>query len=173
MQAMQGASLVGHDVIVPGNKLRHRRDTAIGQGGFELADAGRRGQGRDPRRRAARCVDTLNLGAQGAGMPQLRLARRHGAATSGLTFRVTATSGGAAIDRDRADARPRRRGQHQRRQLLTLELETVGRVALRHGQGLQLTSRSTPRDARRGSGARHELPARSLRSRTPRARTSR
>src|SRR6478735_4440617 len=36
MQAMQGASLVGHDVIVPGNKLDIDATTAVGQGGFEI-----------------------------------------------------------------------------------------------------------------------------------------
>src|SRR3954471_7435019 len=36
MQATHGASLVGHDVIVAGNKLDIDATSAIGQGGFEI-----------------------------------------------------------------------------------------------------------------------------------------
>src|SRR5438045_7853032 len=39
LQAMQGASLVGRDVIVAGNKLRVDAESGVGQGGFELANA--------------------------------------------------------------------------------------------------------------------------------------
>ena len=39
MQTLQGASLVGKNVIVPGNKLDI--EDGVAQGGFELADAGR------------------------------------------------------------------------------------------------------------------------------------
>src|SRR5215217_2158402 len=37
MQALQGANLIGRDVIVPGNKMDI--DNGVGQGGFELASA--------------------------------------------------------------------------------------------------------------------------------------
>src|SRR3954469_4587875 len=37
MQALQGASLVGRDVIVPGNKIDMQ--DGVGQGGFELTSA--------------------------------------------------------------------------------------------------------------------------------------
>jgi flagellar hook assembly protein FlgD len=39
LQAMQGASLVGRDVIVAGNKLSIDAEAGVGQGGFELANA--------------------------------------------------------------------------------------------------------------------------------------
>src|SRR3954468_15871903 len=39
LQAMQGASLVGRDVIVGGNKLSVDATAGVGQGGFELANA--------------------------------------------------------------------------------------------------------------------------------------
>src|SRR5439155_26218822 len=36
LQAMQGASLVGRDVIVAGNKLSVDTEAGVGQGGFQL-----------------------------------------------------------------------------------------------------------------------------------------
>src|SRR6186713_3064993 len=39
LQAVQGASLVGRDVIVAGNKLSVDAEAGIGQGGFELDGA--------------------------------------------------------------------------------------------------------------------------------------
>ena len=75
MQAMQGASLVGHDVIVPGNKLDIDADAAIGQGGFELAgpaDAVKV----EILAPSGAVLQTINLGAAGRRHAQLRLARR-------------------------------------------------------------------------------------------------
>ncbi len=94
MQALQGASLVGKDVIVPGNKL----DIAdgVGKGGFELTSAADavKVEILSP---AGHVVETLNLGAQSAGLHSFDW--RAGAAdnTSGLTFRVSATSGSTAL----------------------------------------------------------------------------
>ena len=108
MQAMQGASLVGHDVIVPGNKLDIDAATAIGQGGFEIqtpADAVKV----EILSPSGAVVQTLNLGAQGAGMHSFDWPAGTATDSSGLTFRVTATTGGVAIAstalmRDRVDA---------------------------------------------------------------------
>jgi flagellar basal-body rod modification protein FlgD len=108
MQAMQGASLVGHDVIVPGNKLDIDATAAVGQGGFEIqnpADAVKV----EILSPSGAVVQTLNLGAQGAGMHSFDWPAGTATDTSGLTFRVTATSGGVAIAstalmRDRVDA---------------------------------------------------------------------
>jgi flagellar basal-body rod modification protein FlgD len=108
LQAVQGASLVGHDVIVPGNKLDIDATTAIGQGGFQIATPADavKVEILSP---SGAVVQTLNLGAQGAGMHSFDWPA--GAATDGsaLTFRVTATTGGVAIAstalmRDRVDA---------------------------------------------------------------------
>ena len=108
LQAVQGASLVGHDVIVPGNKLDIDAATAIGQGGFELttpADAVKV----EVLSPSGAVVQTLNLGAQGAGMHSFDWPAGTATDASALTFRVTATSGGVAIAstalmRDRVDA---------------------------------------------------------------------
>jgi len=106
MQSLQGASLVGKDVIVPGNKL----DIAngAGQGGFELTSAADavKVEVMSP---AGRVLDTLNLGAQSSGMHSFDWAAGNYDNTSNLTFRVTATSGSTtltstALMRDKVDA---------------------------------------------------------------------
>ncbi len=110
LQAVQGASLVGHDVIVPGNQLDLDAASGIGQGGFELpspADSVKvevlSGSGA--------VVETLNLGAEGAGVHSFdwNASAAAAAASGALTFRVTATSGGVAVAatplmRDHVDA---------------------------------------------------------------------
>jgi len=108
MQAMQGASLVGHDVIVAGNKLDIDAATAMGQGGFEIqtpADAVKV----EILAPSGAVIQTLNLGAQGAGMHSFDWPAGSATDSSGLAFRVTATAGGVAIAstplmRDRVDA---------------------------------------------------------------------
>jgi flagellar basal-body rod modification protein FlgD len=106
MQALQGATLVGRDVIVPGNQLSIADGTA--QGGFDLAgpaDAvkveilGASGQ----------VIDTLNVGAQSSGLHGFDWPAGSATEASGLRFRVTATSGATsgtstALMRDRIDA---------------------------------------------------------------------
>ena len=106
MQALQGATLVGRDVIVPGNQLSIADGT--GQGGFDLAgpaDAvkveilGASGQ----------VIDTINVGAQSSGLHSFDWPAGSATDASGLRFRVTATSGATAVTstalmRDRIDA---------------------------------------------------------------------
>ena len=108
LQAVQGASLVGHDVIVPGNKLDIDAATAIGQGGFQIATPADavKVEILSP---SGAVVQTLNLGAQGAGMHSFDWPAGTATDSSALTFRVTATSGGVAMAstalmRDRVDA---------------------------------------------------------------------
>ncbi|MEO8081663.1 MAG: flagellar hook capping FlgD N-terminal domain-containing protein [Caldimonas sp.] len=108
LQAVQGASLVGRNVIVVGNKLDIDATAGIAQGGFELAtpaDAVKV----EVLAPSGAVMETLNLGAQGAGLHSFDWPS--GAATndSGLTFRVTSTSGGVTVAstplmRDRVDA---------------------------------------------------------------------
>src|SRR5512147_174704 len=64
MQALQGASLVGRDVIVPGNLMDIADGT--GQGGFSLTSAADavKVEVLSP---SGQVVDTLSLGAQSAG----------------------------------------------------------------------------------------------------------
>jgi flagellar basal-body rod modification protein FlgD len=124
MQALQGAALVGRDVVVAGNKL----DIAdkVGQGGFELTSAADAVKV-EVLNAGGHVVDTIRLGAQTAG--------RHGfewdaskTTDTHLTFRITATSGSAtlsstALMRDRVNAVSTAGDK------LTLELERSGSVA--------------------------------------------
>jgi flagellar basal-body rod modification protein FlgD len=108
LQAVQGASLVGHDVIVPGNMMSIDATTAVGQGGFQIATPADavKVEILSP---SGAVVQTLNLGAQGAGMHSFDWPAGTATDSSALTFRVTATSGGVAMAstalmRDRVDA---------------------------------------------------------------------
>jgi flagellar basal-body rod modification protein FlgD len=108
MQAVQGAALVGRDVIVAGNKLSVDATTGVGQGGFELANAADavKVEVLSP---SGAVVQTLNLGAEGAGVHSFDWPSGSATSASGLTFRVSATAGGVAttvtpLMRDRVDA---------------------------------------------------------------------
>jgi flagellar basal-body rod modification protein FlgD len=106
LQALQGASLVGRDVVVQGDRLAI--EDGVGQGGFELSapadqvkvemlDAG------------GRVVDTLNLGASGAGRHGFDWPAQSATAQTAQRFRITATTGSAAVSatplmRDHVDA---------------------------------------------------------------------
>ena len=124
MQTLQGASLVGKSVVVPGNTL----DIAdgVGQGGFDLTSAA------DSVKVAVvdasgKTVDTIDMGAQSAGMHSFNWNAGTYTNTNGLTFKVTAMSGGDPAHLHRADARHRRRGQHLRHH------DAAGAAELRHG----------------------------------------
>lgn len=106
MQALQGASLVGRDVIVPGNQLDIRE--GVGQGGFELSSAADavKVEILSP---SGQVVHTMQLGAQSAGMHSFDWDAGTATNDSGLRFRVTSTLGGAntsatALMRDTVDA---------------------------------------------------------------------
>jgi flagellar basal-body rod modification protein FlgD len=125
MQTLQGASLVGKDVIVPGNKL----DIADGvaQGGFEITSAADavKVEVLSP---AGKVLDTMNLGAQSSGVHSFDWAANTYTNTDNLTFRVTATSGATtltstALMRDKVDA------VSTSGDALTLELDRSGTVA--------------------------------------------
>lgn len=106
MQALQGASLVGRDVIVPGNQLDIRE--GVGQGGFELSSAADavKVEILSP---SGQVVHTMQLGAQSAGMHSFDWDAGSATNDSGLRFRVTSTLGGSttsatALMRDTVDA---------------------------------------------------------------------
>jgi flagellar basal-body rod modification protein FlgD len=106
MQALQGASLVGRDVIVPGNQLDIRE--GVGQGGFELSSAADavKVEILSP---SGQVVHTMQLGAQSAGMHSFDWDAGTATNDSGLRFRVTSTLGGSttsatALMRDTVDA---------------------------------------------------------------------
>jgi flagellar basal-body rod modification protein FlgD len=108
LQAVQGASLVGRDVIVAGNKLSVDAEAGIAQGGFELDNAADavKVEILGP---SGAVVQTLNLGAESAGVHSFNWPSGTATSGSGLSFRVTATAGGVAtkvtpLMRDRVDA---------------------------------------------------------------------
>ena len=124
MQALQGAALVGRDVIVPGNVLSIR--DGVGQGGFELTSAADRVKV-EVLSASGQVVDTLDLGAQGSGRHGFEWPASKVDADAGLHFRVVATSGAAtlsstALMRDRVDA------VSAGGDTLTLELQHSGQV---------------------------------------------
>src|SRR5438105_1664001 len=92
MQALQGAALVGRDVIVPGNRM----DIAdgVGQGGFELTSAADTVKV-EVLNAGGHVIDTLNLGAQSAGRHSFDWDASKSGSDTNLSFRVTAMSGAA------------------------------------------------------------------------------
>jgi flagellar basal-body rod modification protein FlgD len=94
MQALQGASLVGHDVLLEGNALTVADGKA--SAGFELTSAADavKVEILSP---AGRVLDTLQLGAQNVGRSGFEWEVPAGASTDGLSFRVTATSGATKL----------------------------------------------------------------------------
>jgi flagellar basal-body rod modification protein FlgD len=124
MQALQGAALVGRDVIVAGNKM----DIAdgAGQGGFELTSAADAVKV-EILNAGGHVVDTLNLGAQSAGRHSFDWDASKAGSDTNLTFRVTAMSGATKLSstslmRDRVDA------VSASGDSLTLELQRSGSV---------------------------------------------
>jgi flagellar basal-body rod modification protein FlgD len=126
LQLLQGASLVGRDVIVAGNGLT-ANDKGLPQGGFVLgapADKVRVEILDD----AGRVVDVEDLGARGAGRHGFDWTPAAGIdAGAGTLFRVVATSGSVAVSsmplmRDRVDAVTAEGGS------LGLELRRAGTV---------------------------------------------
>jgi flagellar basal-body rod modification protein FlgD len=105
LSALQGASLVGRDVIVPGDKLV-ANDT---QGGFELAGPADSVKV-EVLNAAGRVIDTIDLGAQSGGQHGFEWTPPQGVdASLGERFRMVAKSGAAAVSftplmRDRVDA---------------------------------------------------------------------
>lgn len=127
LQAVQGASLVGHDVVVAGNRLAIDDAAAIGQGGFELAgpaDAVKV----EILAPSGAVLQTINLGAEGAGLHSFDWQAGAATSASGLTFRVSATRGGVAtpvtaLMRDRVEA------VNTSGNTFNLELRNAGTVA--------------------------------------------
>jgi flagellar basal-body rod modification protein FlgD len=127
LSALQGASLVGRDVIVAGNQLT-ANDEGLPQGGFELASAADRVQV-EVLNAGGRVIDTIELGAQSAGRHGFEWTPPEGVEASlGQRFRIVAKSGAANVTstplmRDRVDAVIAGGDQ------LTLELRNSGSVA--------------------------------------------
>jgi flagellar basal-body rod modification protein FlgD len=127
MQALQGAALVGHDVIVPGNQMSIQDD--VGQGGFELTSAADRVKV-EVLNGAGLVIDTLDLGAQSAGRHSFNWPAKGVQDGAGTRFRVVAMSGATqlsstALMRDSVTAVSTNASGDS----LTLELARSGTVA--------------------------------------------
>jgi flagellar basal-body rod modification protein FlgD len=94
MQALQGASLVGRDITLQGNRLDI--NGAEGAGAFELA-GGADAVKVEVLSGGGHVLDTLQLGAQAAGRHGFTWPTGSTADTSNLSFRVTATKGTQAV----------------------------------------------------------------------------
>jgi len=95
MQMMQGVSLVGHDVLVEGNKLQLDADKN-GVGGFELS-SGASSVTIEIKTSSGAVIDNLKLGAQTEGQRGFSWKPPTGMSMSDLTFNVKAVSGGTAV----------------------------------------------------------------------------
>lgn len=124
LQALQSASLVGRDVVVPGNVLDI--NAAIGQGGFELsgpADAVKV----EVLSPSGNVVDSFALGALGSGSHSFNWPAGNATNDSALRFRVTASSG-ATISTPTTLMRDRVNAINTSGNTLNLELQNAGRV---------------------------------------------
>lgn len=94
MQALQGASLVGKDVTIAGDRLSV--DQGVGEGAFEIATPADqvRVEILGP---AGHVLGTVDLGARTAGRHRFEWPAGETANTDGLRFRVAARSGAAAV----------------------------------------------------------------------------
>jgi flagellar basal-body rod modification protein FlgD len=124
MQALQGATLVGHDVVVPGDILAV--GSGLAQGGFELASAADNVTV-EVLAPSGKVLDTIDLGAQTSGLHSFGWPAGTADDSSGLRFRVTARSGATKLAvtplmRDRVDA------VATSGNALTLELQKSGSV---------------------------------------------
>jgi flagellar basal-body rod modification protein FlgD len=131
MQALQGAALVGREVVVKGNQLDIGIDAesnaAVGQGGFELsgpADAVKV----ELLSPAGQVIDTLNLGAQSSGVHGFNWPAGANTNDSALSFRITATLGTATVESS-ALMRDRVNAVSTSGNSLNLELQNSGTVA--------------------------------------------
>jgi len=108
MQAVQGAALVGRDVVLEGDRLSSN-DAGLVQGGFELASPADSVKV-EILNRAGIVIDTVDLGAQGAGRQGFSWVPDEGVdPLLGERFRVIAKAGTLAVGttplmRDRIDA---------------------------------------------------------------------
>lgn len=95
LQMLQGASLVGHSVLMEGNQVVTNTD-GKGVGGYELAAAASNVQV-DIYNSAGIKLDTVTQSGMSAGLQSFEWTPPSGTSMSGLTFKVNATSGGKAI----------------------------------------------------------------------------
>jgi flagellar basal-body rod modification protein FlgD len=126
MQALQGASLIGKDVILKGDRLSLVDGKAVGGFSLDVAADRTKVEVLSP---AGLVVDTLNLGAQGSGRHDFEWpAGATNDQAANYRFRVSASSGATPLSvttlmRDTVDA------VNTGGSSLTLELARSGHVA--------------------------------------------
>lgn len=94
-QTLQGASLIGKSVVVPGNRVDI--EAGAGQGGFQLASPADavKVEVLSP---AGQVIDTVNLGAQSAGVHSFDWASGTYTNDANIGFRVVASNGSTPLD---------------------------------------------------------------------------
>lgn len=124
LQALQSATLVGRDVVVPGNVLAI--ENGVGRGGFELSGAADavRVEVLSP---GGQVVDTFALGALGSGSHAFDWPAGTVTNDSGLRFRITATNGSVSSTPTEL-MRDRVRAINTSGNALNLELQHSGNV---------------------------------------------
>lgn len=125
MQALQGASLVGHDVTLQGNRLA--LGNGEGEGGYELAGKATAVK-LEILSAAGRVLDTVQLGAQDAGRHDFTWPATDVPAGTELRFRITASSGTNTVGttllmRDKVEAVTSKNGS------LVIQTQNSGDVA--------------------------------------------
>jgi len=96
MQILQGASLVGHQVLVEGNKLTVDTTQGIGVGAIDLASAASSVK-IDILDASGTVVGTVDEGAMTKGRHSFQWTVPDNIDSSNLTFKVTATSGTSKV----------------------------------------------------------------------------
>jgi flagellar basal-body rod modification protein FlgD len=95
MQMLQGAGLVGHQVVMSGNQLNVDSE-GLASGGFELTAVA--GNVRiDIIDKSGATLDTISKDTVAAGQHAFNWTPPTGTNTAGLTFKVTATTGGKSV----------------------------------------------------------------------------
>ena len=126
LQLLQGASLVGHNVWLEGNQLPVD-STGTTSGGYDLASSASNVR-IDILNRSGKVIDSITESGLAAGRHGFSWTAPEGTDATGLTFKVTATTGNTAIGttqlmQDRVDAISTQNGA------LTLELQNKGSVS--------------------------------------------
>ncbi|WP_290874348.1 flagellar hook capping FlgD N-terminal domain-containing protein [Aquabacterium sp.] len=126
MQMLQGAGLVGHNVWLEGNQLTVN-DQGVASGGFDLASSAGAVH-IDILNKAGKVIDSIDQSAVAAGRQGFTWTAPSDIDTTGLSFKVTATTGKTAVGstslmQDRVNAVSTQNGA------LTLELANKGSVA--------------------------------------------
>ena len=94
LQSMQGANMVGHDVLVAGNRLQIAN--AQGQGSFDLG-ANADNVKVEVTTAGGQVVGNISLGSMGVGRHNFTWDAGNYTNTDGLKFKITATNAGTAV----------------------------------------------------------------------------